>query len=73
MLLPVYSADRCLVLFASRQVGLVYQQLSGLIDGVDLKPSIPGDPGVKSVVGDCSRGWVYLIHVYIRNNVRPRS
>ncbi|KAF0308873.1 putative phospholipase B-like 2 [Amphibalanus amphitrite] len=29
------------------QVGLVYQQLNGLIDGVDLTPTIPGDPGVK--------------------------
>ena len=46
----VVAADLCL--FASvrfRQVGLVYQQLNGLIDGVDLKPTIPGDPGVKSV------------------------
>ncbi|XP_043199589.1 putative phospholipase B-like 2 [Amphibalanus amphitrite] len=36
------------------QVGLVYQQLNGLIDGVDLTPSIPGDPGVKwlNIAGD---------------------
>jgi len=36
------------------QVDLVNQQLNGLVDGVDLKPTIPGDPGVKwlNLAGD---------------------